>query len=316
MGRETHQVHPPHLKRPSLCFDRRFGGPQRHLIYDTDSSLSSAAEAPPPPRKNLTGSLPHHSHLGGITLTATTIPQIHAHEARRYLEALITCDELSSLAAVRVAQKILQGYRADWGYCCYSIKQLAAFCRTSIRAVCYALKELERLRFIGIDRTHSRNRYTPLVGQLPAPRRKRVVLDDPAHCSALHSTDVQPAATHNIEKPKSDSLAESDLAPYKNIKKPTATRSERVATCSPLVLPKDWRSFREQVMAHWRIPPGWDRWAFERSVDAFVTNTRKTSPIWEGVRLASARLKGWMRREHHKTEMSFSLRGFDEWIEE
>jgi hypothetical protein len=269
-------------------------------------------------------------------MTAATVEQVPLYAYSRYVEQLIECPKLTKTAS-RVGLKIAKGFRADWGYCCYSIAQIAEYLNVSVRAVNTAIAELKDHKFIFVQKSpRRRNRYVPLFGQPAELLEKRTDRNEPAEstlaakvddptCKNLHTTDVQKLAQHSIEE-TTDSLRESS-APYeeRNIEKPTARCARgprsRASAFFDSLAPKvreirGWTPFAEAVLETQAVLSGWDPIALSRSVKRFLKKMKTTSPRWPGLVQADRRLTGWLKGEWYKTAGSYTYRGEEEFEDE
>lgn len=253
-----------------------------------------------------------------MSAVALKIEQTPLYDYTRFIEALIS-PELTMTAA-RVGRLIAKGFRADWGYCCYSIDEMARWLEVSRRSVLTAIKELKKLKLLTIDQTHNRNRYVPLFGHT---KIKKV---DNKGCKNLHHREVQKSSPPTIEEKSSDSLRESSSSPLETTNEPIARRQDRRAVASNVLVAEDervipkaqnWVEFRNYVLERWRLPKGWDRWAFEKSVMSFEHKVRREGGArWRGLPLATYRLLKWMKRERYHTYIEFRCRGEKEFIDE
>ncbi len=262
------------------------------------------------------------------------VEQVPLTDQTKFMRELVYHKSLTRIAH-RVALKLTQGYRADWGYCCYSIDELTEYVGVSRRSIVNALKALEEHGFIHITRTKNRNHYVPLFYDKLKPSKRKIQnhtkvcesgtenkvnkYDQQAECKTVHSHRVQNNAPLSIEKKSpTDSLAESvSGSSYRTTKKPTARRASppqrRARTIVPMV--SSWTGFLEHILDHWRIPPDWDRWGLERSVQAFIRTMRRECPRWCGLELATARLRRWLVGERYKTRPAYVYRGIEEFEE-
>ena len=98
-----------------------------------------------------------------MTVRTEQFTKVSLCEHTRYIERLIESDLTKT--AVRVGLKIAKGFRTDWGYCCYSIAQIARWLEVTDRAVIKALAALREGGFIVVRKSPgNRNHYIPLFG--------------------------------------------------------------------------------------------------------------------------------------------------------
>ena len=262
-----------------------------------------------------------------MTETSLKIEQVPLCEYAKFIEAVGACAELTK-TATRIGILLAKGFRVDWGYCCYSIDQMAEWLGVTRQSIHTALRVLERLKFVAIDRTHCRNHYVPLFGQYQECRGSRVLdhrQDEPVRSRVVDPPDVKEIVPHNIEK-SSDSLRESSSS-LETIKEPIARRRGRRAGAfenliveeggtllPPPTMIRGWIEFRDHILGRCRLPSGWDRWAFEKSVMAFSNKVRRTDHQWCGLRFATARLSQWLRRERYHTRADFAYRSYKDFL--
>lgn len=237
-------------------------------------------------------------------------------QENKFFAALMAGD--LTYSAVRVGFKILKGYRVDWGYCCYTQQEIADWLGISRHSVVDAVKELEDKSFIRVDREHGRkclrNRYIPIFTDEVEPgstipeeftqtNNNRV---DPGEQDRVQSTE-QPStvvSTSSLQEPVS-TLKEIE-------KEPIACPADRRQAVPDFI--SNWTEFNTAVIKSWRMPAGWDKWGFNRSVESFIRQMRRGCPAWIGLKLATLRLRKWLGRERYKTEHDYAYRGFNEWV--
>ncbi len=252
------------------------------------------------------------------------ITQTSMRDYCQFIEDLANHPSLTKIP-IRVGIKIAKGYRADWGYCCYSMDELAEWLGVSKRSVVSALADLEKHGFLHTSRTHNRNRYVPLYNQeaskcqpkVSTPRVRLRSEDEGIESggSQAHHSAVQDSTLLSIEKASASS--EASASTYRTTEKPTARREAppRRRADADIPVASSWTNFAEHVLAHWRTPPDWDRWGLDRSVQAFIRTMRRECPRWCGTELATVRLGRWLKGERYKTNLAYIYRGIEEFEE-